>query len=156
MSVIRPTRAASPHFVTYASRWRDNDVYAHMNNAVFYEYVDSVVNAWLIGTGALRIPGGPVICLVAETGCRYFASLGFPAPVEAGLALERAGTTSIAYRVGLFAPDADEAAALARFVHVCVDAETRRPTPVPEALRSALETLRPGEPVAGAERAERC
>jgi len=127
--------------VTFTTRWRDNDVYGHLNNAVFYEYVDSVVNGWLISSGALAVPAGPVICLVAETGCTFHASLGFPGTVEAGLRLERLGRTSITYGIGLFAADAATAAAAARFVHVCVDRETRRPQPVPARLRQALAAL---------------
>ena len=36
------------YFEQLNTRWRDNDVYGHMNNAVFYEYADTVVNGWLI------------------------------------------------------------------------------------------------------------
>jgi acyl-CoA thioester hydrolase len=139
-----PTRADFSHFETYPTRWRDNDVYAHMNNAVFYEYVDTLVNRWVIGTGALRIPDGPVICLVAETGCVYFDALGFPDPVEAGLRVDHVGSRAITYGIGLFRPGAPTAAARARFVHVCVDAATRRPVAIPQALRDALAALDPG------------
>ncbi len=139
--MTRNRRDAYRHFATYPTRWRDNDVYAHMNNAVYYEYVDTIVNGWLIGTGALAVPEGPVICLVVETGCSFHASLGFPEPVEAGLRVERLGRSSITYGVGLFAPGAEEEAATARFVHVCVDRESRRPVPIPEPLRAALAAL---------------
>ena len=144
MTRDRPTRADFPHLETYPTRWRDNDVYAHMNNAVFYEYVDTVVNGWLIRSGALEVPGGPVICLAVETGCRFFASLGFPDPVEAGLRVDRVGATSVAYGIGLFLPGSDEAGARARFVHVCVDRDSRRPVPIPPGLRAALAALEPG------------
>lgn len=143
MTRDRPLRADFPHFETYSTRWRDNDVYAHLNNAVFYEYVDTLVNGWLIRSGALSIPDGPVICLVVETGCSFFDSLGFPEPVEAGLRVDRIGASSIAYGIGLFRPGASHAAARARFVHVCVDRDTRRPVPVPDALRAALAGLAP-------------
>lgn len=141
MSRIRHRRDAYRHFARFATRWRDNDVYAHMNNAVYYEYVDTLVNGWLISTGALAVPHGPVICLVAETGCVFHAALGFPEPVDAGLRVERLGQSSITYGIGLFAPDAEEEAATARYVHVCVDRETRRPVAIPAALREALSRL---------------
>jgi len=143
MTRIRPTRSEFAHFETYPTRWRDNDAYGHLNNAVFYEYVDTLVNGWLIRSGALEIPGGPVICVVADTGCSFFASLGFPEPLEAGLRLDRLGATSITYGVGLFRAGAVEAAARARFTHVCVDRATRRPVRVPLALRAAVAGLAP-------------
>lgn len=141
MNRDRPVRADFVHYETFTTRWRDNDAYAHMNNAVFYEYVDTLVNGWLIRSGGLEVPGGPVICLVVETGCRFFAGLGFPDAVEAGLRVDRIGSTSIAYGVGLFRAGEDAAAALARFVHVCVARDDRRPSPIPPPLRAALATL---------------
>lgn len=138
-----PTRDAYRHFRTFTTRWRDNDVYGHLNNAVFYEYVDTLVNDWLVASGGLEVPSGPVVCLAAETGCRFHASLAFPDPVEAGLRLERLGRSSITYGIGLFAQSRPEAAATARFVHVCVARSTQRPVPVPDRLREALASLAP-------------
>lgn len=141
MSRTRLTRADYRHFETYATRWRDNDVYRHMNNAVHYEYVDTLVNGWLVAHGGLEVPGGAVVCIVAETGCRFFESLGFPDAVEAGLRAERVGRTSVTYGIGLFRPGQQAEAARARFVHVCVDAGSLRPVPVPDGLRAALTAL---------------
>ena len=141
MTRTRLTRADYRHFERFTSRWRDNDVYGHVNNAVYYEYVDTLVNGWLIAHGGLDLPGGEVVCLVAETGCSFHESLGFPAPVEAGLRLERLGRSSITYGIGLFAPGAERAAATARFVHVCVRRDGGRPVDVPEVLRRALAAL---------------
>ena len=59
--------------------------------------------------------------MVAETSCRYFRELGFPAPIETGLVVDKVGTSSVIYRIGLFQGDGDEAAAEGRFVHVYVD-----------------------------------
>ena len=134
------SRATYPHFHTMTTRWRDNDVYAHMNNAVFYEYVDTAVNHWLIETG-LVVPDGPCIGLVVETSCTFQASLGFPDPVVAGLGTTRVGTTSITYQIGLFRGAAEEAAAQARFTHVYVETQTRRPMGLPQSLRSAAEAI---------------
>jgi len=64
--------------------------------------------------------------------------------VHAGLALERLGTTSVIYRIGLFRNEETEPAAIGRFVHVYVDADTRRPVPVPPPIRAALTALQEG------------
>ncbi|MEM8787378.1 MAG: thioesterase family protein [Pseudomonadota bacterium] len=140
----RKTRTEYAHFRTMTTRWRDNDVYGHMNNAVYYEYVDAAVNGWIIDTGTLPIPDGPVVGLVVETSCVFHESLGFPDDVVAGLRVSRIGNSSVQYEVGLFRAQADAAAAEARFVHVYVDSQTRRPTPLPGAFRAALAGLGPG------------
>jgi len=116
------------------SRWRDNDVYAHMNNAVFYEYIDTVVNAWLIKSGALDVPGGDVVGLVVHSECDFFASLGFPGTITGALRTAKVGNSSVTYEVALFGED-DTAAALSRFTHVYVDAITRRPVSLPDSLK---------------------
>lgn len=139
--IDRPARDAFPVLYAYQPRWRDDDVYGHMNNVVYYEYFDTAVNRWLIESGALTVPHGPVVGLVAETTCRYFAPVSFPAPLHVGLAAARVGRTSVTYSLGLFAGDEAEAAAACRYVHVYVDAATRRPTPLPETMRAALAAL---------------
>ena len=123
------------------TRWSDNDVYGHVNNAVYYHWFDTAVNNWLIQAGLLDIENGDPIGLVVETGCRYAHSLSYPDPVEIGLAVERLGTSSVTYRLGAFSPGSDSAAAEARFTHVYVDRATRRPVPLPPAWRASLEKL---------------
>jgi acyl-CoA thioester hydrolase len=61
--------------------------------------------------------------------------------VEVGIALTRAGCSSVQYEVGLFT-DGEEPAAVARFVHVYVDRRTRRPVPIPPEIDRALNQLR--------------
>ena len=134
-------RADYREFIHLPTRWRDNDVYGHMNNAVYYEYVDSAVNSWILRTGSLDIPHGPVIGLVVASDCVFHSALGFPDPVEAGLRVGHVGRSSVRYDVGLFGGVDDRAAAEAGFTHVYVDAITRRPVPLPEPFRAALEAL---------------
>lgn len=134
-------RDAFPVFRNITTRWMDNDVYGHVNNVVYYSWFDTAVNAWLIEQGVLDIHGGEVIGLVVETGCNYYASLAFPQTIEAGIRVARLGNSSVRYEVGLFAQGASQAAAQGHFVHVYVDRQTRRPTPLPAALRSVLSTL---------------
>ncbi|MEJ7840488.1 MAG: hypothetical protein WKF95_01870 [Rubrobacter sp.] len=43
------------------------------------------------------------------------------------------------YEIGPFRKDAETAAALGHFVHVCVEREGRRATALPQEMRSALE-----------------
>jgi acyl-CoA thioester hydrolase len=134
-------RADYRHFLAITTRWMDNDVYGHVNNVVYYSYFDTVVNRYLIESGALDIASSPVIGLVVETGCRYAKPLAFPETVTAGLRVARLGASSVRYEVGLFREDDDDAAAEGHFIHVYVDRATRRPAPLPEELRRALLPL---------------
>jgi len=135
-------RAAYPHFHEIATRWMDNDAYGHVNNAVHYSFFDTTVNAWLIARGALDIAASPVVGLVVETGCHYFASLAYPDPVTVGLRVAHLGRSSVRYELAIFAPGSATAAAQGHFVHVYVERASRRPVErLPEDLRRALEPL---------------
>jgi acyl-CoA thioester hydrolase len=136
-----PQRDDFPALRRITTRWADNDVYGHVNNVVYYSFFDTAVNGWLIDATGVDIRELPAIGLVAETSCRFLASLSFPEPVVAGLALERLGTSSVIYRIGLFRGEDSTPAALGRFVHVYVDARTRLTTPVPDRIRTALSAL---------------
>ena len=61
--------------------------------------------------------------------------------VHAGIRVGRLGGSSVRYEVGLFRNDEEGAAAEGFFVHVYVDRLTRRPKPLNDGLRAALEPL---------------
>jgi acyl-CoA thioester hydrolase len=118
-------------------------MYGHMNNARYLELIDTVVNNHLIATTGSDPRDLPAIGVVAEVGCRYFAEVGYPAPVDLGVVVDKVGTSSVIYRVGLFQGAGDEAAAEGRFVHVYVDgADPARPVvPMPQVVRDAVVPL---------------
>lgn len=128
-------------FTPITTRWMDNDVYGHVNNVVYYSFFDTAVNGYLIGAGALDPERSEVIGLVVETGCHYFSSVAFPDDIEAGLTVTRIGNSSVRYEVGIFKAGEASSAAHGHFVHVYVDKSTRRPAPLPAALRRALEAI---------------
>lgn len=150
----RPTRADYVAWRQATSRWRDDDAYGHLNNATYYELFDTAVNAHLYEATGVDVRALPQIGVVAETSCRYFREIGFPAPIDMGLVVDKVGTSSVIYRIGLFqGPDGgptEEAAAEGRFVHVYVDnshgAGDRPVTPIPDVIRDAVTPLlKPGE-----------
>ncbi|MDF2825376.1 MAG: putative thioesterase [Mycobacterium sp.] len=141
------TSADFPVHWPVLTRWTDNDMFGHLNNAVYYQLFDTAINAWInISTGVdpLTVPW---LGVVAESGCRYFAELKFPDPLIVGLAVSRLGRSSVTYRLAVFqsaAGEADEShpvAAVGHWVHVYVDRETRMPVPIPEQIRALLEPV---------------
>jgi len=124
------------------TRWSDNDLYGHINNTVYYQWFDTAVNSWLIEAGLLDLASAAPIGLVVETGCRYASPLSFPEPVEIGLAVERIGTSSVRYCLGVFAKGSEEAAAQGHFVHVYVGRADRRPVELPPEWRRRLEAIK--------------
>jgi acyl-CoA thioester hydrolase len=139
----RPTRDRYVHWEQVTTRWADIDVYGHMNNARYFEIIDTVVNNHLEQATGSDIRTLPAIGVVAEVGCRYFAEVGYPAPVDVGVYVEKLGSSSVVYKVGLFQGPGDAAAAEGTFVHVYVDnTDPARPvTAVPDEIRAAVTQL---------------
>jgi acyl-CoA thioester hydrolase len=137
----RPSPGDYPHLLPIPTRWKDNDVYGHVNNVEYYSYFDTVINAWLVRDGGLDIHAGPVIGVCAESHCAFHAPLAFPDIVHAGLRVAHLGRSSVRYEVGLFRADSRDPAATGWFVHVFVDRAERRSVEIPAALRAALERL---------------
>ena len=134
-------RDAYRYFQDITTRWMDNDAYGHVNNVVYYSYIDTVVNTYLIGQGWLDIVNSPVIGLAVESHCNYFSALAYPDVVRAGLRVAHLGTSSVRYEIGLFRNDEEIAAAQGHFVHVYVERATGKPVALPEKLRAALKPL---------------
>lgn len=127
------------------TRWADNDMFGHLNNAVYYQLFDTAINGWI----AAGVPGidpvaMPELGVVAESGCRFLGELAFPDRLAVGLAVTRLGRSSVTYRLALFRDVADTEAAplaaLGHWVHVYVDRTTRRPVPIPDGIRTLLAT----------------
>jgi acyl-CoA thioester hydrolase len=131
-----------PYWQTVPLRWKDNDVYGHVNNVVHYSVMDTVINTWLIDRGGLDIESGAVIGLCVESQCKYHASVSFPGDLEAGLRVGRLGRSSVRYEVGMYSKDT--LIAEGHFVHVFVDRGSRRPIPVEGPLRASLEARQDG------------
>ncbi len=134
-----PDRSRFAAFVPMTTRWKDNDPYGHLNNVVFYELFDAAVNELLIVRGLLDPATSPVIGLVVDSRCRFFASLAFPDKIEVGVRVETIGRSSVNYRLAVFRAGQATAAADGRYTHVYVERATGRPVAIPEPHRLAMQ-----------------
>jgi acyl-CoA thioester hydrolase len=134
------------------TRWADNDMFGHLNNAVYYQLFDTAINGWINTNIAVDPLTMSSLGIVAESGCRYFSELRFPERLVIGLAVTRLGRSSVTYRLGVFraaeelaadgagGPPGGTVTALGHWVHVYVDRTSRKPVPIPDAIRSLLST----------------
>ena len=129
------------YFLNIQTRWNDNDMYGHINNAVYYMWFDTLVNNYLIENELVDPQAGKAIGLVVDTGCQYFAPLSYPETITAGLRTVKIGNSSVRYEIGLFRRGEDKPCAEGHFVHVYVDEKTRKPMPMSANMRAKLEAL---------------
>ncbi|MDX2315862.1 MAG: thioesterase family protein [Gammaproteobacteria bacterium] len=136
-----PMRDSYLHFSTISTRWADNDVYHHVNNALYYNFFDTVIAGYLVNEGGFEFSTSEIIGLAVESGCRYRRPLAFPQEIHMGLRVAHLGNSSVRYEVGVFDADNRQAAADGYFVHVFVSRATNKATPIPARLRTALARL---------------
>lgn len=121
------------------TRWGDHDAYGHVNNAVHYSVFETTIMRWLEIEHGLDTASGPVRCFTVENGCRYLAPVKHPVTMRCGLRVGRLGSSSVRYELGIFCNDV--CAATGFVIDVFVDAESERPTPIPDNYRGVLNKL---------------
>ena len=123
------------------TRWEDCDAYGHVNNVVYYSWFDTAVTRMLYERGVISLNDSPTIGLCVESHCTYYKPVEFPQEIEARVRIGRAGSKSLRYEIALFLEGEDSPAAAGYFVHVFVDRQTRRSTPLSEAAHGAIADL---------------
>ena len=113
-------------------------MFGHLNNAVYLELFDSVLNAWMQPRPASTRTSRPPSARRRD-GCRYYREVSFPVDRRRRGPREPAGRTSVVFEFGVFLPDDEQIAAHGLWAQVYVDRETRRPVPIPDAVRAHLE-----------------
>ncbi len=142
MNFAAQTRENFAWLLGIQTRWKDNDRYGHMNNAVYYSVFENVTMTWLEVEHELDLYTGDVRCFTVENGCRYHSALRYPDKIECGVRVSRMGNSSVRYDLGIFIQDNVQVAATGFVVDVFVDSETERPVTIPQHIRQVLDPLR--------------
>lgn len=147
LATASPSPSGFPVLWPVTTRWSDNDMFGHLNNAIYYQLFDTAINGWI----STELDHDPMTSratgVVAESGCRFLAEVGFPTPLTVGFAVTRLGRSSVTYQLGLIdgPVEGDEVrrpkvAALGHWVHVYVDRVSGTPVSIPSDIRALLAT----------------
>ncbi|PPQ79401.1 hypothetical protein CVT25_002671 [Psilocybe cyanescens] len=135
------TRSDYAFFLSYRTRWSDNDQYSHINNSIYYHLFDSIVNAYLIEKCGLDPASSPLIGLVVFSYCNFFSPLSFPQVLDLGLRVNKLGNSSVSYEVGVFEEGKDAPAAVGGYTHVFVGSVSRKSAPMAKETKEGLGKL---------------
>ncbi|MEV3923292.1 acyl-CoA thioesterase [Actinomadura coerulea] len=123
------------------TRWKDNDVYGHVNNVVHYSLMDTVINEWMIRTAGFDPAASGSIALCVESHCEYKAEAAFPDTIRVGLRVGKLGRSSVRWEIGMLRGSDGALVAEGHFVHVFVDRGTRRPVEITGTVRAEMQKL---------------
>jgi len=132
------------YFLSYRTRWSDNDQYQHMNNAMYYHLYDSIINDYLarycnVDPSSRRESSR--IGLVISSRSEFFRPVRFPQMLDLGLRVVKLGKSSVTYEVGVFEEGVEKAAAVGGYTHVFVESGSRKSADMGEDIRRGLSKL---------------
>ncbi|KAL4968365.1 acyl-CoA thioesterase [Aspergillus stella-maris] len=170
----RRTRKDYIFHQTYRTRWHDNDMYAHLNNTVYAQLFDSIINHYLISDCGMDPfsyanepspnpnttstspsstntstkpspnpnPSGQVAIMV-NSYCDYFASVSYPDILDLGLRVNKLGSTSVTYEVGVFKQGEEGVKVVGGYTHVWCERGVMKPAKsgMEKGIREALGRL---------------
>lgn len=140
--IPRPRWTTEGHHTPIRVRWSDLDAYGHVNNAMFYDYIQEARMRMMrsISRTAFR-EGGTLLWMVVRQDVDYVTQLPFRhEDYDCVTVISKVGNTSMTLAAEL-RDEAGTVYAAARTVLVCTDL-SGRPVPLPEAVRDGLEPYR--------------
>jgi len=128
------------HTNTQPIRWGDMDAFCHVNNTVYFRYMEQARIEWQfaqVKAAEGRFDGqGSVI---VNASCNFLVPLVYPGDVEVRMYLGKPGRTSMGSFYEIRAGGKVYADGAARIVWI--DLASGRPVPLPELIAAPLRAL---------------
>lgn len=118
--------------------WGDMDAFGHVNNAVYYRYIESARLAYL---DRLNILVDPLLTVVATNQCRYLKPVVYPDQLKIGVRIEDIGTTSFRMSYLLWSEQQQSIVAISEAVLVCINKNSMQKMPIPEDVQEIIRNL---------------
>ncbi|MDP6372691.1 MAG: thioesterase family protein [Vicinamibacterales bacterium] len=129
-------------------RFRDCDELGHVNNAVYFTYLEEarwaffrhiqerlLAHGWNQGADVPTQPG----TILAHAECDYRSEAKYGDVLEVGVTVASVGRSSFGYEYEVVDAVTGRLVANAKSVQVSYDAAAKRSIPIPDALRATLE-----------------
>ena len=118
--------------------WGDMDALGHVNNAMYYRYVESARLAYL---NLLDLNNESVITVVASNQCRYLSPVVFPDHLKIAARIEEIRNSAVRMQYLLWSEKQQSIVATSEAVIVCVDKITMQKTPIPDYIREKIKAI---------------
>jgi len=126
--------------VIYAQNvaWGDMDALGHVNNAMYYRYIE---NARLAYLGALDLLNERVSTVVSSNQCRYLKPVVFPDHLKVAARIEEIRNSAFRMHYLLWSEQQQRIVATSEAVIVCIDKNTLQKTEIPQHIREKIKAL---------------
>ena len=128
---------------TLEVRWRDLDPMGHVNNAVYFTYLEQARVHYLHELDVVpRDPAG-IGFILAEASCQFKSPLQLGERVTIHTRVSQLHNSSFVFEYRGEGEDG-RLIATARTVQVCYDYRAQRPIPIPDEWRESIVAYEPG------------
>lgn len=124
-------------------RWRDLDPMGHVNNAVYFSYLEQARVHYLRELGTIPTDPNEIGFILAEASCQFKSPLELGERVTIHTRVSEMRNSSFVFEYRLAGKDG-RLVATARTVQVCYDYQAQRPIPIPDGWRAAVVAYEPG------------
>ena len=115
--------------------WGDMDAFGHVNNVMYYRYVESArINYF----DALNIFEQKVLTVVASNQCKYLRPVFYPDQLKIAVRVDELRNSAMRMTYQLFSTAQNALVATAEAVIVCVDQENMQKAAIPEDIREKI------------------
>jgi len=145
----RPERSAFRFAHPLRVRWSEVDRQDVVFNPHYFVYFDVAVGEYwrAIGFAYPAALGGTSDLFAVDAHARFLAPARYDDELEIGCRTRRLGRTSMGLELAVFR--GPELLTVGALVHVHVELGSRRPSPLPDAMRQAILAFEPTPPAEG-------
>ena len=129
--------AARPFSIEVQVRFRDLDAMRHVNNAVFFSYMELARTQYYLSAIGLR-DLEDIEFILAHASCDFKAPIPWGETVVVSVRPMRIGTSSFTLAYELRSKATGSMFAAGESVQVAYDYDAKKPKPIPSDLRKAL------------------
>ncbi len=121
-------------------RWGDMDAMGHVNNTVYFRYMEQARIGWFDTV----VPGDAawhsIGIVIVNASCHYRRPMTYPGEVEIKLSIGRIGRSSVATYYDLHVDGDADPYATGEATVVFIDMTQQRPVSIPDTIREQLES----------------
>lgn len=119
-------------------RWGDMDAYGHVNNTIYFRYMEQARVEWLEALGYTVLPQGHAPVII-NASCTFLAPMVYPGTIEVRIFAGTPGRSSVPthYEMRLAGSETIYAEGASKIVWM--DSATGKSVPIPEALRAVIQ-----------------
>lgn len=138
--------AAFPVVVTLPVQWGDQDAFGHVNNVVYFRWMESARIEYMRRVGFGHAAGAGICCILASIDCNYRRPVTFPDTVHVAARVTRIGRSSVTMEHVVFSEQEQAIVADGTSTVVAFDYRANNSIPVSDELRKTISELE-GKPL---------